>query len=48
MDGRDLLRLARFIAGQDVQIDEKAADMNNDGQVDGRDVLRLAKRLAGN
>ena len=47
VDGRDLLRLARYLAGQGVTIDEKAADMNSDGQVDGRDVLRLAKLLAG-
>ncbi len=47
VDGRNLLRLARFLAGQDVIIDEKAADMNGDGKVDGRDVLRLAEQLAG-
>ncbi len=47
MDGRDLLRLARLIAGNDVTIDAAAADMNGDGQVDGRDILRLAKQLAG-
>ena len=47
VDGRDLLRLARFTAGNDVTIDMAAADMNGDGNVDGRDVLRLAKQLAG-
>ena len=47
VDGRDLLRLARFIAGNNVTIDAAAADMNGDGNVDGRDVLRLAKKLAG-
>ncbi len=47
VDGRDLLRLTRFIAGNDVTIDAAAADMNGDGKVDGRDVLRLAKQLAG-
>ena len=47
VDGRDLLRLAKYMAGQDVTIDEKAADLNGDGNVDGRDVLRLAKQLAG-
>ncbi len=47
VDGRDLLRLARFIAGSDVTIDTAVADMNGDGNVDGRDVLRLAKQLAG-
>ena len=47
VDGRDLLRLAKFIAGQDVKIDEKAADLTGYGKIDGRDVLRLAKQLAG-
>ena len=47
VDGRDLLRLARYIAGTGVDIDASAADMNGDGNVDGRDVLRLAKQLAG-
>ena len=47
VDGRDLVRLARFIAGNNVTIDPAAADMNGDGTVDGRDLLRLAKQLAG-
>ncbi len=47
VDGRDLLRLARYIAGNDVEINQTAADMNGDGTVDGRDLLRLAKHLAG-
>ena len=46
VDGRDLLRLARYVAGTGVQIDISAADVNGDGHVDGRDVLRLAKQLA--
>ncbi len=46
-DGRDLLRLARYLAGNNVTIDPEAADMNGDGKLDGRDVLRLAKKLAG-
>ena len=47
VDGRDLLRLARHIAGTGVSIDMEASDVNGDGKVDGRDVLRLAKQLAG-
>ena len=47
VDDRDLLRLARFIAGYNVTIDTAAADMNGDGKIDGRDVLRLTKYLAG-
>lgn len=47
LDGRDALRLARYLAGQGVTIDEKAADVTGDGKVDGRDVLRLTRYLAG-
>ena len=47
VDGRDLLRLARYLAGANIQIDPSAADTTGDGNVDGRDVLRLAKQLAG-
>ena len=48
VDGRDLLRLIRHLAGHGIAIDDAAADVNGDGTIDGRDVLRLAKRLAGN
>ena len=47
VDGRDVIRLAKYIAGQGVAIDETAADLNGDGNIDGRDLLRLAKQLAG-
>ena len=47
IDGRDLLRLARYTAGNSADIDLFAADLTGDGVVDGRDVLRLAKKLAG-
>ena len=47
VDGRDLLRLARFLAGQDVEIIWQAAEITGDGEVDGRDLLRLAKYVAG-
>ncbi len=47
LDGRDALRLMKYLSGQDVTIDEAAADMNGDGILDGRDVLRLLKTLAG-
>jgi hypothetical protein len=47
IDGRDLLRLARYLAGGNVEINEAAADLNGDGKVDGRDLLRLARYLAG-
>lgn len=47
VDGRDVLRLAKFLAGDGVQINRKAADVNADGAVDGRDLIRLARYLAG-
>ena len=47
VDGRDLLRLSRFIAGLNAEISIQAADVNGDGLVDGRDVLRLARYAAG-
>jgi hypothetical protein len=47
VNGADALRLARFLTGQDVTINEKAADLNHDGKVDGRDLLRLVRYLAG-
>ena len=47
VDGRDVLHLAKYMAGQNVTINEKASDLTGNGAVDGRDVLRLAKRLAG-
>ena len=47
VDGRDVLRLARYMAGQDVEVSAKAADVNGDGNVDGRDLLRLARFAAG-
>lgn len=47
VDGRDLLRLARYIAGDQATVNAAASDVNGDGRVDGRDLLRLAKHLAG-
>ncbi len=47
LDGRDALRLAKYLAGQDVKINKAAADLTGDGSIDGRDILRLVKKLAG-
>ncbi len=47
VNGMDVLRLARFLAGHDVTINESAADVNASGAVDGRDLLRLSRYLAG-
>ncbi len=47
VNGKDALRLAKYLSGGNVQINLKAADVNGDGKVDGRDLLRLARALAG-
>ncbi len=43
----DLLRLQKYLAGWDVEIDKAAADCNGDGKVTKADLLRLQKYLAG-
>ena len=47
VNGRDVLRLARYLAGNHVSIDLYASDLNGDIRIDGRDLLRLCKFLAG-
>lgn len=47
VDGRDLLRLAKYLGGYDVTIVAENATVNGDSAVDGRDLLRLAKYLGG-
>ncbi|MBE5791065.1 MAG: hypothetical protein E7322_02775 [Clostridiales bacterium] len=47
VDGRDLIRLAKYLGGYSVDIDPKTASVNGDDVVDGRDLLRLAKYLGG-
>lgn len=47
VDGMDLLRLQKYLAGDDVEIDLKAADVDANAGVDGKDLLRLQKYLAG-
>ncbi len=47
VDGRDLLRLAKYLGGYDVSIVSENATVNGDSVVDGRDLLRLAKYLGG-
>lgn len=44
---KDLLRLQKYLAGWDVEIDEEAADCNGDGVISKADLLRLQKYLAG-
>ena len=47
VDGRDVLRLMKYFAGQEVTFNARNADVTGDGEVDGRDVLRLMKYFAG-
>ncbi len=47
IDGRDVLRLAKYLAGGYYTEDIDTFDVNSDGKVDGRDLLRLVKYCAG-
>ncbi len=47
VDGRDLLRLAKYVGGYSVTINADNATVNGDSSVDGRDLLRLAKYVGG-
>ena len=47
VNSRDLLRLGKYLAGWDVELDMVAADVTGDGTVNSRDLLRLGKYLAG-
>lgn len=46
LTSKDLLRLARYFANWDVEVNEKALDVNNDGVSNSKDLLRLARYLA--
>ena len=43
----DLVRLTKYFAGYDVQIDETASDVTGDGKVNRSDLVRLTKYFAG-
>ena len=47
LTSKDLLRLARYFAGWEVEVNENALDINGDGNVNSKDLLRLARYLAG-
>ncbi len=47
LTSKDLLRLARYFADWDVEVNELAMDVNGDGSVSSKDLLRLARYLAG-
>ena len=47
VDGRDVIELMKFIAGDDVEIDEAWGDVNADGATDAKDLLLLVRCLGG-
>lgn len=47
VNGIDVLRLRKYLAGWDVECNLAAADVTGDGRVNGIDVLRIRKYLAG-
>ena len=47
VNGIDLIRLRKYLAGDDVEINFTNADVNGDGKISGLDLIRLRKYLAG-
>ena len=47
VNGTDLIRLRRYLAGENVEIVAENADVNGDGTINGMDLIRLRKYLAG-
>ena len=46
VDSRDAIRLSKYLAKMDVEINLENADVTGDGRVDTRDLIRLKKYLA--
>ena len=47
VNNKDLTRLMKYLAGEDVDVVEEALDVNNDGSINNKDLTRLMKFLAG-
>ena len=47
VNNKDLTRLMKYLAGEDVTFNEAALDVNGDGNVNNKDLTRLMKNLAG-
>jgi hypothetical protein len=43
----DLIRLKKFLLGENVSMNNKSGDLNADGSTDGLDLIRLMKYLLG-
>lgn len=48
VNGRDVMELRRYLAGQTSTIDKDAADVNGDGIINGRDLMEIMKKVSGN
>ncbi len=47
VNGADLVRISRYLAGYDVKINLSNADATGDGKVNGADLVRISRYLAG-
>ena len=47
VNNKDLTRLLKYLAGEDVEVVKDASDTNNDGAVNNKDLTRLLKYIAG-
>ena len=47
LTNRDATRLLQYLAGWEVEADERYLDVNNDNKVNNRDATRLLQYLAG-
>ena len=47
INGKDLTRLKRYLAGDEVAVTELMPDTNGDGAINNKDLTRLMRYLAG-
>ena len=47
LNGADLVRIRKYLAGISGEIDQACSDVNGDGKVNGGDLVRLRKYMAG-
>ena len=47
VNNKDLTRLMKYLAGEDVVVNQDALDVNGDGSINNKDLTRLMKYLAG-